>query len=76
MPKCVWEQLGEPALQTTNVTLRGANGQDLGAMGEVQVRYFIEKIKVQFTAVVTRDARRCFLSGTQLRTKGYTFFLN
>ena len=28
----------EPALQTTNVTLRGANGQDLGAMVEVQVR--------------------------------------
>ena len=48
MQKCVWEQLGEPALQTTNVTLRGANGQDLGAMVEVQVRGFIGKIKVQF----------------------------
>ena len=76
MPKCVWEQLGEPALQTTNVTLRGANGQDLGAMVEVQVRGFIGKIKVQFTAVVARDARRCLLSGTQLRTKGHTFSLN
>ena len=69
MPKCVWEHLGEPALQTTKVTLREANGQDLGTMGEVQV-------KVQFTAVVARDARQCLLSGTQLRTKGYTFSLN
>ena len=25
MPKCLWEQLGELALQTTNITLRGAN---------------------------------------------------
>ena len=39
-------------------TLRGANGPDLGAMGEVQVRGFIGKIKVQFTAVAARDARR------------------
>ena len=53
MPKCVWEQLGEPALQTTNITLRGANGQDLGAMDEVQVRGFIGKIKVHFKE--TRD---------------------
>ena len=52
MPKSVWEQLGEPTLQTTNVTLRGANGQDLGAMGDVQVRGFIGKIKVQFKVVV------------------------
>ena len=56
MPKCLWEQLGEPALQTTNVTLRGASGQDLGAMGEVQVRGFIEKRQVQFKTVVARDA--------------------
>ena len=76
MPKHVWEQLGEPLLQTTRVTLRGANGQDLGAMGEVQVRRFVGKTKVQFTAVVARDARRCLPSGTQLRTKEYTFTLN
>ena len=63
-------------LQTTIVTLRGANGQDLGAMGEVQVIGFIGQFKVQFTAVVARDARRCLQSGTQLRTKGYTFPLN
>ena len=73
MPKHVWEQLGEPTLQTTKVTLTEASGQDLGAMGEVQVGSFIGKIKVQFTA---RDARLCLLSGTQLRTKGYTFKLN
>ena len=53
-----------------------ANGQDLGPMGEVQVSGFSGEIKVQFTAVVARDARRCLLSGTQLRTKGYTFTLN
>ena len=70
MPKSVCEQMGEPTLQTTKVTLRGASGQDLGAMGEV--RDFIGKVKVQFAAVVARDARRCPLSGTQLRTKGYT----
>ena len=41
MPKHVWEQLGEPSLQTRRITQRGANGQDLGAMGEAQVRGFI-----------------------------------
>ena len=65
MPKHVWEQLGEPSLQTTRVTLRGANGQDIGAMGEVHVRSFIGKIEDQFTAVVARDGRRCILCGTQ-----------
>ena len=65
MPTYVWEQLGEPTLQTTRVTLRGANEQDdLGAMGALHVRGFIRKIKIQFTAVA-RDARRCLLSGTQ-----------
>ena len=29
----------------------------------------LEKLEVQFTTVVVRDARRCFLSGRQLRTK-------
>ena len=43
MPKHVWEQLAEPSLQTTRVTLRGANGQVLGAMGEVQDRGFTWK---------------------------------
>ena len=52
------------SLRCTTVTLRGANGQDLGAMGEVQVRGFIGKIKVHFTEVAARDARRCFLSGS------------
>ena len=43
IPKHVWEQLGEPTLQTTKVTLRGATGQDLGATGEVQVRSLMGK---------------------------------
>ena len=38
VPNCAWEQLGEPMLQTTSVTPSGANGQDLGAMEEVQVK--------------------------------------
>ena len=76
MPKYVWQQLGEPTLQTTRATLRGADGEGLGATGELLVRGFIGQIKVQFAAVVARDARPCFLSGTQLRTKGYTFTLN
>ena len=71
MPK--WEQLGEPTLQSTSVTLKGAKRQDLGAIGEVLVKGFIGKVKVQFKVVVARDARRCLLSGTQLRAKGYTF---
>ena len=56
MPKYVREQLGEPTLQTTRVTLRGADGQDLGAISDLQVRGFIGKIQVQFTTVVARDA--------------------
>ena len=32
MPKHVSEQSGEPALKRTRVTLRGASGQDFGAM--------------------------------------------
>ena len=73
MPKHVLGQLGEPSLQTTRVTLRGASGLDLGAMGVVQIRGFIGKIEVQFTTVVARDARRCLPSGTKLRTQGHTF---
>ena len=45
-------------------------------MGEVQVKSFIGTIKIQFTAVVARDARRRLLSGTQLRTKGCMFTFN
>ena len=75
MSKYVWEQLEEPLLQPSTVTLRGANGQDLGAMGKVLVRNFIGGTKVQFIATVAKDARRCLLSGTQLRAKGYTFTL-
>ena len=52
MRKDLWEQLGEPTLQTPRVTLRGANGEDLRAMGELLVRCFIGKIKVQSTAVI------------------------
>ena len=66
MPKHVWEQLGEPTLHTTRVTLRGANG----------FRGFIEEITVLFTEVVAQDARRCLLGRTQLRTKGCTFTLH
>ena len=73
MPKYVWELLRETALQTTRVTLTGANGQDLEAMGELLV---MDKTKVQFKAVVARDGRRCLLSGTQLIAKGYTFTLS
>ena len=57
--------VGEPSLQTTTAKLKGANGQDLGAMGEVQVRGVIGKIRVQFTAVVARDPKRSLLSGTR-----------
>ena len=66
MPKHVWEQLGEPTLDTTRVTQRGANG----------FRGFIEEITVLFTEVVAQDARRCLLGRTQLRTKGCTFTLH
>ena len=47
-----WEQLGEPTLQSTSVTLKGAKRQDLGAIGEVLVKGFIGKVNVQFKAVV------------------------
>ena len=47
MPQYVWKHLGELALQTIRVTLGGANGQDFGAMGELLVRGFLGKIKVQ-----------------------------
>ena len=36
----------------------------------------LEKLEVQFTTMVARDARRCLLSGWQLRTKRCTFTLN
>ena len=40
------------------------------------VRGFIGRVKVEFKAVVARGARRCLLSGTKLRAKGYMFTLN
>ena len=69
MPKHVWEQLGEPSLQTTRVTLRGANGQALGAMGEVQVRGSIGKIKVPFTAHGHVESTLEFSTHNQLAAK-------
>ena len=57
MPQYVWEHLGELTQQTTRETLRGANGQDLGAMGELLVRGFLGKIKVQ-CAVHSGDCKR------------------
>ena len=69
MPGYVGEQLGEPTLQPTHE-------QDLGAVGEVLVRGFTGRVKVQFKAVIARDARRCLLSGTQLRAKGCTSTVN
>ena len=58
MPKHLWEVGRAYNAKTTKVTLRGANGQDLGAVGEGNVRGFVGKIKVHFTAVVARGARR------------------
>ena len=74
MPKYEWEQLGEPTLRTTRVTLRGANGQDLGAMGVLPVRKFHSEN--QSSVHSSGCTRRCLLSGTQVRAKGYTFTLN
>ena len=54
---------------------RGANGHGLGALGTFVLRSFLGSIKVQFRAVVARDARRCFLSVTQHRSIGYAFLL-
>ena len=45
-------------------------------MGDLLVRGFMAKTQVQFTVVVARDARQCFLSGPQLRAKGHPFILN
>ena len=74
MPKFEWEQLGEPTLQTTRETLRGANGQDLGAVGVLPVRKFHSEN--QSSVHSSGCTRRCLLNGTQLRAKGYTFTLN
>ena len=51
--------------------LRRASGQDLGASGTLVVRGFPSSVKVQFRVVAAPDARRCLLSGTQLRSMGY-----
>ena len=45
----------------------------MGALGTTVVCGFLGSIKVQFRALVARDARRCLLSGTQLRSLVYVF---
>ena len=71
VPNCAWEQLGEPMLQTK--VLHRAEQMDKTLE---PWKKFKSKVKVQFTAVVARDARRCLLSGTQISTQGHTFTLN
>ena len=67
MPKHVWEQLGESTLQPTSVTLKGTNGQHLGAIDEVLVRGFIARVQVQFTAMFARAEHNSERSGTRSR---------
>ena len=43
------------------------------ALGTLLVRSFLRSIKVQFSAWVTRDARRCFPSRTKLGSRVYAF---
>ena len=49
MPQHVCSQQGEPKLQEKTMMLRGANGQDLGALGTLMVRSFLGLVNVQFS---------------------------
>ena len=55
------------------MTVRGACGQEQGVLGMILAKGFFCSRKLHLRAAVAREARRCLLSGTQLRPQGYTF---
>ena len=63
-------------LTETKVKLTTASGEDLGALGTVKVRGFLNGQRVEFEAVVATKAQKCLLSGVKLRENGYQLTLS
>ena len=76
MPAAEWRRLGCPALETTSVVLGSASGENLEAIGALKVRAWADDQKVELDVIVAERVKRCLLSGTRLRTKGYKLSLS
>ena len=72
MDKLSWIRLGSHPLKPTTVKLRGASGADLHAFGTCQVRGTSGKQPRALEVIFSEGARRCLLSGTQLRSQACT----
>jgi hypothetical protein len=53
-----------------------ASGEDLGAIGKITVRGFLEGQKAEFEAIAATKVRKCLLSGIRLREGGYSLVLH
>ena len=51
----------------TQVVLKAASGEDLGAIGKIKVRGFLDGQKVEFEAILATKVKKCLLSGIRLR---------
>ncbi len=71
-----WRRLGQPMLTETKVKLMTASGEDLGALGTVKVRAWLNGHQVEFEAVLATKAQKCLFSGVKLREKGYLLALS
>jgi hypothetical protein len=56
--------------QETKVTLGTASGNDLGAIGKVHIKVWLEDQTAEFDALLATKARKCLLSGIKLREGG------
>ncbi len=47
-----WERLGKPKLIESDAALKTASGEDLGAIGKINVRGFLDGQRVEFEAIL------------------------
>ena len=58
MTEGVWKSLGSPPLRSSSARLRGADGNDLDAIGILRVRGFAGPHRFQFDAVGSRSGSK------------------
>ncbi len=67
-----WEGCGKPRLIESDVALKAASGEDLGAIGKIKVRGFLDGQRAELETAQATKVHRCLLSGIKLREGGYS----
>ena len=71
-----WRKLGQHTVQESQVVLGTASGDNLGAVGKVHARDFLEGQHVELEATLVTKVKKCLLSGVKLRESGYLLTLS